>query len=401
MLLFETRPMARSLVSCQRLGVMCREPHGGPLPASTLRAVQDQYVGQKPLKCGTALEVVSKPLVARAFRPARWGLKPVAVLAAAVASAACNPQELVEQASATQRLSIATGGTGGVYYPYGGGIAKVISEQLENVEATAEVTAGTVDNVKFLQNGSADVAFGLADSLDDAVAGRGVFAEFGAVPARALGVLYTNYTHLVTLADQNIDRIADLKDRVVSTGAPGSGTEIIAFRVLEAAGLDPETDIRKQSLGATQSVDALKDQKIDAFFWSGGLPTGSVLNLATTPGRTIKLIPNAETLSSLHEKYGSVVYQGTVIPHSTYPGMEVDVPVIAVANVLAVHERMSEELAYGITKVLFERRADLVAIHSEAENLTLDSAIVGSPISFHDGAIRYYREQQAWWDSGR
>ncbi len=323
------------------------------------------------------------------------------VIAAALTSAACNPQQLVEQGGLTQRLSIATGGTGGVYYPYGGGLAKVISEHLANIEATAEVTAGTVDNVKFLHNGSADIAFGLSDSLDDAVAGRGVFEDFGAVPVRALAVLYTNYTHVVTLADKNIDRLADLADRVVSTGAPGSGTEIIAFRVLEAAGLDPETDIRQQRLGATQSVDALKDQKIDAFFWSGGLPTGSVLDLATTPGRTIKLIPNAETLPSLHELYGSVVYQSTIIPRSTYPGMEADVPVIGVANVLVVHERMSEELAYGITRVLFERRADLVAIHSEAESLTLESAILGSPIPFHDGAIRYYREQQVWWDGGR
>ena len=323
------------------------------------------------------------------------------VLAAALTSAACNPQQLVEHGGLTQRLSIATGGTGGVYYPYGGGVAKVISEHLANVEATAEVTAGTVDNVKFLHNGSADIALAVADTLDDAVAGRGVFEDFGAVPVRALAVLYTGYTHVVTLADKNIERLADLTDRVVSTGAPGSGTEVIAFRVLEAAGVDPETDIRKQSLGATQSVDAIKDQKIDAFFWSGGLPTGSVLDLATTPGRTIKLIPNAETLPSLHELYGSVVYQSTIIPRSTYPGMEADVPVIGLANVLAVHERMSEELAYGITRVLFERRADLVAIHSEAESLTLESAILGSPIPFHDGAIRHYREQQVWWDSGR
>ena len=318
------------------------------------------------------------------------------VLAAALTSAACNPQQLVEQGGLTQRLSIATGGTGGIFYPYGGGIAKVISEQLANVEATAEVTAGTVDNVKFLSNGSADIALAVADTLDDAVAGRGVFEDFGAVPVRALAALYTGYTQVVTLADKNIDRLADLTDRVVSTGAPGSGTEIIAFRVLEAAGLDPETDIRKQSLGASQSVDALKDQKIDAFFWIGGLPTGSVLDLATTPGRTIKLIPNAEMLPSLHEQYGSVVYQSAIIPRSTYPGMEADIPVIGVANVMAVHERMSEELAYGITRVLFERRADLVAIHSEAENLSLESAILGSPIPFHDGAIRYYREQQVW-----
>ena len=372
----ESSPTPPSLGPLQLSAAVRRVPRGELLPASPVSAGQDQGVEPRPFRFAAAL-----------------------VGAAAVVLVACNPQQLVEDERTTQRLSIATGGTGGVYYPYGGGIAKVISERLEDVEATAEVTAGTVDNLKFLHNGSADVAFALADSLDDAVAGRGAFAEFGAVSARALAVLYMNYTHLVTRADRNIDGITDLKDKVVSTGAPGSGTEITAVRILEAVRLDPESDLRRQRLGVIQSVDALKDQKIDAFFWSGGLPTGSVLDLAATPARRIKLIPNAEALPSLQNKYRSAVYERSVIPSSTYPGMEANVPVIVVANVLVVHEQMSEELAYGITRVLFERRADLVAIHSEAENLTLESASIGSPVPFHEGAIRHYREQQVWQNS--
>jgi len=319
----------------------------------------------------------------------------IAAFAGLLALGACNPQQL-GQRGLTQRLSVATGGTGGVYYPYGGGIAKVISTHIDGVEATAEVTAGTVDNLKFLKNRSADVAFALADSLDEAARGTGPFAEFGAVPARALAVLYDNYNHLVTLVGKDIETVADLKGKVVSAGAPGSGTEVSAFRILEAAGLNPAADIRKQSLGAAQSADALKDDKIDAFFWSGGIPTGALLDLASTPARTIKLVPNGDVLAGLEQRFGTGVYHTSMIPKETYPGMASHVMVISVSNVLVAHEEMDEELAYRITKALFDHRDELVAIHPEAENLTLGSAVKGSPVPFHPGAIRYYREQGVW-----
>jgi TRAP transporter TAXI family solute receptor len=316
-----------------------------------------------------------------------------AIVAAAAAPLACVAPD---SGGLTVRLSIATGGTGGVYYPYGGGIAKVISEHVEGVEATAEVTAGTVDNLKFIASRSADIAFGLADSIDDAANQRGAFAEFGAVPMRALAVLYDNYNHLVSVTATGIETVADLEGRVVSTGAPGSGTEVSAFRILEAAGVDPDTGIRKQSLGASQSVDAIKDDKIDAFFWSGGIPTGSVLDLASTPGRTVKLVPNTDSLPFLHEHYGDAVYHAVNIPSVTYPGMSGDVEVVGVANVLVVHEEMSEDLAYRITQALFEHRDELAAIHPEAEKLSMETAVVGSTVPFHEGAVRYYREQGVW-----
>ena len=296
----------------------------------------------------------------------------------------------------TVRLSIATGGTGGVYYPYGGGIAKVISDNVEGVEATAEVTAGTVDNLKFIASRSADLAFGLADSIDDAANQRGAFADFGAVPLRALAVLYDNYNHIVSVTATGIETVADLKDRVVSTGAPGSGTEVSAFRILEAAGVNPETEIRKQSLGASQSVDAIKDDKIDAFFFSGGIPTGAILDLASTPGRTIKVVPNGETLATLQEQYGSLVYHNSPIPPSVYPGMEDTVTVVAVSNVLVVHADMDAEIAFELTRVLFEHHDELAAVHPMAAVLSMETATAGSPIPFHDGALRYYREQGAW-----
>ena len=320
------------------------------------------------------------------------GLGATLAIALAGTVVACNPPS----GGLTQRLSVATGGTGGVYYPYGGGVAKVISDHIDGVEATAEVTAGTVDNLKFIASRGADLAFALADSLDDAAAGRGVFADFGAVPARAIAVLYDNLNQLVTLEGTGIETVADLRDRIVSTGSPGSGTEITALRILEAVGLNPDADIRRQSLGAAPSVDAIKDNKIEAFFWSGGIPTGSVLDLASTPGRTIKLVPNTDTLPFLHQQYGDSVYHTVTIPGITYPGMTSDVDVVGVANVLVVHEEMSTDLAYRITQALFEHRDVLVAIHPEAAKLTLESAVVGSTVPFHEGAIRFYREQQVW-----
>ena len=143
-------------------------------------------------------------------------------------------------------------------------------------------------------------------------------------------------------------------------------------------------------------MNALKDGKIDAFFWSGGVPTGSVLDLASTPGRTIKLVPNTGTLPFLHEHYGDSVYHAVTIPSITYPGMSGDVEVVGVANILVVHEEMPEDLVYRITQALFDHRDVLVAIHPEAAKLTLENAVVGSTVPFHEGAIRYYREQQAW-----
>jgi TRAP transporter TAXI family solute receptor len=322
-------------------------------------------------------------------------------LFAMLVAVACSSQG---QGPGKVRLSIATGGTGGVFYPYGGGIAKVITEHIPNVEATAEVTAASVDNLKFLRDRKADLAFTTGDMLADAVNGRDVF-NGTKLPLRALAVLYVNYTQVVTLASSPIKRLADLKGKVVSTGSPGSGGELTAFRILEAAGINPATDIRKQSLGVAQAADAMKDGKIDAFFWSGGLPTAALLDLAHTPGISIRLLSNDDVLPALQRSYGASIYFLRNIPTGTYPAPADhdhdddrggDVPVVSVTIVLAVHEGMPEQLAYDITRTLFEHQAELAAIHPEAKNLSLRTAVEGSPAPFHEGAIRYYTAQHAW-----
>jgi uncharacterized protein len=306
-----------------------------------------------------------------------------------------NPREFARRHGAVVRLSIATGNTGGVYYPYGGALAKVIGSSLR-VQATAEVTAASVDNLKLLQQRKVDIAFVLADTLDDAVRGRGPFERTGAVKARTLAVLYPNYTHVATMEGKGIAHLADLRGRIVSTGSPGSGTEVIAMRVLRAAGIDPTRDIRRQALSVNTSVDALKDGKIDAFFWSGGLPTASILDLASSIGVTLKLVPNDDVLAALQRDFGAALYSRVVIPRQAYPGLTADVGVVGVQNALVVEEEMEEQLAYDITRVLFEKRSELAAIHPEARHLSLDTATVGSPAPFHPGAERLYRERGAW-----
>ena len=295
------------------------------------------------------------------------------------------------QAQVKTRLSIATGGTGGVYYPLGEGLAALMSKYLPGVEATAEVTTASVDNMKLLHANKVAVAFTLPDSAWDAYQGhlKGLNEK---VAVRSLAALYSNFMHIVVLDGTGIKSVADLKGKRVSTGAPGSGTEIKGLRVLEAYGISPK-DLKSQDrLGAGESAGALKDQKIDAFIWDGGLPTASVLDLGATPGIKIHLFPHGDAVAKMVAKYGPLYFVGT-IPKGTYGGMETDVPVAAATDLLSVHERMDESLAYQITKLLHERTPELAAVHQAATEITLRGAVVGSPIPFHPGALRYYKEK--------
>ena len=317
-------------------------------------------------------------------------------LAAAPLLAACDVREYARQRGAKLRLSIATGPVGGTYYTYGGGVAKIISANVRNVEATAELTSASVDNLTFLRNGQADLAFTIAPALQDAYRGTGTFARIGRVPVAALAVLYVQPTHLVTLASRRVASLADLRGRIVSTGIPGSGTEDIVLQILEAAGMKPDTDIRRQRLGPNQAAEALRDGKIDAFFWSAGVPNNAVLDLTTTLGRRVTLLPTAEVLPALQRRHGSAIFVEVVIPRRTYPGLDVDVPTVGTSSLLVVDEAMGEALAYDITRALFDHQPELAAIRAEARALKPELASTGSPVPFHPGAIRFYHERGAW-----
>jgi TRAP transporter TAXI family solute receptor len=297
----------------------------------------------------------------------------------------------VATAQVKTRLSIATGGTGGVYYPLGGGMAALISKHIANTEATAEVTTASVDNVKLLHGNRIGMALCLPDTAWDGYSGQ-IKGLKEKANIRSLMALYSNLMHFVAIDGAGIKSMADLKGKRVSTGSPGSGTEIKGLRVLEAYGLTPK-DFRSQDrLGAAESAGALKDRKIDAFIWDGGLPTAAVLDLAATPGMKINIIPHADAIPKMVAKYGPL-YFASNIPKGVYKGVDEDVPVAAATNLLIVNEKMDENLAYQITKLFLEHTADLVAVHKAASEISLKNAVVGSPIPFHPGALRYFKEK--------
>ena len=298
---------------------------------------------------------------------------------------------LPAQAEEKTRLSVVTGGTGGVYYPLGGAVANVLSKYLPGAVATAEVTSASIDNLKLIGAGKADIAFSMSDSAWDGYTGNGKF--HGKLPLRSIVVLYANKTQVVTVQGKGIEKMGDLKGKRISTGAAGSGTELIALRLLEAYGIDPEKDVKREKISVAESVGAIKDNKIDAFIWSGGLPTAAIIDLGATPGQKLKLLDHSDAIPFMVKKYGPLYVKDT-IPAKTYPGQEKDVSILSVWNILAVNEKMDEKMAYEITKTIFEYKPELVAVHKEAQHIALQNQLMGgSPIPFHPGALKYFAEK--------
>ena len=286
--------------------------------------------------------------------------------------------------SMAQNLSIATRGTGGVYYTMGGGLAAM--------QATAEVTGGSVDNLKLVATGKPYLAFTMADAALDALKGQDKF-KGRKVPLKTLMVLYPNRMHVVSIEGTGVTKMAELKGKRVSTGSPGSATEVMAFRVIEAAGLDKDKDMERERLGVAESVNAIKDGKIDAFFWVGGLPTAAVTDLANTPGTTIRMIDHADVVPKMNAKYGDLYVQDT-IGKSVYKGMAADNQQATVWNILVAHETMDDKTAYDIVKTIFDKQSDLIAVHKEAASFKLENQKTSAtPVPYHPGAIKYFAEK--------
>jgi TRAP transporter TAXI family solute receptor len=309
---------------------------------------------------------------------------------------ACDVREFARRHGGKLRLSFATGPVGGVYYVYGAAIGQLIARHVPNVEATAEVTSASADNLKLIARGRADLALVLGPTLDEAYRGVGTFAGVGRVPVRALATLYVNLMHVVTLSGSGIASLADLRGRVVSLGSPGSGTEGIAVEMLQAVGIDPVHGIRRHGLAPAAAADALKDGKLEAFFWSSGAPQSAVLDVATSTRQQLRLIPNAEVVPALQHKHGPTLFFRADIAGGTYPGVPHGVPTVAAANVLAVDAALSETLAYDIIRAIFDFSAELQTIHPAAKELSLATAVSPAPAPFHAGAIRFYRERGVW-----
>jgi TRAP transporter TAXI family solute receptor len=291
-----------------------------------------------------------------------------------------------------QNVSIATGGTGGVYYPLGGGMAAVLSKYVQGMQATAEVTGGSVANLQLIGTGKPYLGMTMADATLDAYKGQDKFTG-KPVPVRTLMIMYPNRMHVVSIEGTGVTRMADLKGKRVSTGSGGSATEVMAFRVIEAAGLDKDKDMKRERLGVAESVNALKDRKIDAFFWVGGLPTAAVTDLAHTPGVKIKMIDHADLVPAMNKKYGNLYVQD-VIAKDVYRGMDADNRQSTVMNLLVAHENMDDKTAYNIVKAVFDHRDELIRVHKEAENFKLENQKAeASPIPWHPGAVKYFAEK--------
>jgi TRAP transporter TAXI family solute receptor len=324
------------------------------------------------------------------------------VIVATLVAVACNAPRASSPSSTPvatgtpnftgRTLNIVTGGTGAVYIVYGAGLAELLNKKL-GTAASAQSTTASVDNMKLIRDGKADVAFTLADTAFDAVNGSGSFAApEKKADAKALAVLYSNLTHLVVKDGAGINTVTDLKGKRVSVGSAGSGTEVIANRTFEAYGMDPGKDIDRQRLGAQDSANGLRDGKLDAFFFSGGLPVPAILDIATS--MKIKMLDLSDSISKMSAKYGNF-YFPIKIPKSTY-NTAADVTVSGVANLLVVPSNFDPGLAQAILATMFDNKADLVKVHVAANDLTLETATVGSPIDFHQGAIDYYKSKGAW-----
>lgn len=298
---------------------------------------------------------------------------------------------IVAPAFAQQQLSVATGGTGGVYYPIGGGIAEIINNHIDGYSAVAEVTGASVENMGLISRGDSDLALALSDSVYQAFTGTGAFEGRQLPDTRALVAVYPNAVQIVALGGSGITSLADLKGKRVSVGAPGSGTEVSAETILNANGITYD-DIEEQRLNFNETADALRDGDIDAGFWSVGPPTSSILNLAATGD--VVLIPLSE-----QEILEAMAVEPTFAPYTLAAGLyEADAPAtltISTPNALVVSAEMDEELAYQITKAIFEHVDELRAIHPAANDTTVEFTMAATPVPLHPGALRYFEETGA------
>ncbi|MFI2347928.1 TAXI family TRAP transporter solute-binding subunit [Streptomyces sp. NPDC019443] len=319
------------------------------------------------------------------MRSVRLAVAALVVTLSATATA-CGGGKQTENTAASGgkggRLTIATGPTTGVYYQIGGGLAELISDNLDGYRATATTTGASVQNIQGLGAGTYDIAFSLLDTADDAVEGKESFSSPQEI--EALTRLYPNYTQVLVRTDSGIESLEDMKGKRVSTGAPGSGTEVIAKRLLKAAGLDPAKDVSADRLGLPETVDAMKDGTIDALFWSGGLPSGGITDLTTSLKKEVRFLDVTPQLPALKKEYGDVYQKGSV-PASVYKQPEA-VPTIVVPNVLLVKKGFDPDLAADIVNLIYEKKSDLEKVNAAATEIELDQAEGVAPVSLNPGA---------------
>ncbi len=303
-----------------------------------------------------------------------------AVVAASVSSAPA--------AQAQQFINVLTGGTSGVYYPLGVAIGKIYGDKISGVKTQVQATKASVENLVLLQQGRGEIAFTLGDSLKAAWEGD---AEAGFKTKldklRTIGAIYPNYIQIVATAESGIKTLADLKGKSLSVGAPKSGTELNSRAILAAAGMSYKDMAKIEYLPFAESVDLMKNRQLNATLQSAGLGVASLKDLSTSSEINVVSVPK-EIVDKIGPPFVSVV-----IPANTYTGQDKDVPTAAVVNYLVTSSAVSDDLAYQMTKLIYESLPELANAHAAGKEIKLAAAAADSPVPLHPGAIRYYKEK--------
>ena len=290
-------------------------------------------------------------------------------------------------ASAQDFINVLTGGTSGVYYPLGAGLANIYGEKIEGVRTQVQSTKASVENLNLLQDGRGELGFALGDSVAAAWAGD---AEAGFPQKldklRGIAAIYPNYIQIVASAESGITDFAGLAGKSLSVGAPASGTELNARAIFGAMDMSYDDLGKVEYLPFAESVELIKNRQLDATLQSAGLGVASIRDLSTSLPITVVAVP-----ASVAETLGAP-YNAATIPANTYDGQTEDVPTIAISNFLVTSDAVSEELAYQMTKQLFENLPALESAHQAAKEIGLEGAIEGMPLPLHPGAERYYKE---------
>ncbi|MCQ1531076.1 TAXI family TRAP transporter solute-binding subunit [Lutispora saccharofermentans] len=299
----------------------------------------------------------------------------------AVVFTACAPAKV--------NMILATGGTSGTYYPYGGAMAQIFNSKIENMNVTAQATGASVENCKLLGKNEAELAILQNDMLDYAYNGVEAFKDGKIESLRGIATLYPEIIQIVASVDSGITKVDDLKGKKVSVGAPGSGVEANARQILDATGLT-YNDMNVSYLSFSESADAFKDKHIESFFVTSGIPNAAIQDIGAQNKISLVSLSDA-AIKSLTEKYPFFVEY--TIPAGTYNGQDSDVKTVAVMATLATNSQASEEVIYNITKALFENQPELAQAHAKGQELVLEKAVNGISIPFHPGAEKFFKEK--------
>ena len=303
------------------------------------------------------------------------------LLVAAIMLASCSK-------NAKKDYILATGGTGGTYYPFGGAIANIWNTKVENMNVTAQATGASAENLRLINKGEAEYAIVQNDVMDYAYNGTDLFAGEKLANIMTIGTLYPEVVQIAVSKDSGIKSVADFKGKRISVGDAGSGVEFNAKQIMEGYGLTFD-DIKKSNLSFKESAEGIQNGTLDGCFVTAGVPNAALQELAFTAGLT--LVPvDGEAAKKICEKYG--YYTQTTIPGGTYKGNDDDTPALAIKATLAVNSKLDEQTVYEMTKALFENLNELATAHAKGKEVSAKAAVTGVSVPFHPGAKKYFKE---------